>query len=75
MFFILKYIKIIFFFIFLKIFLISVHQNDIKTPKNINLKQKNKKISNNFKNSFKKQKQTGPSRKKKSEMMVRGFFF
>jgi sortase (surface protein transpeptidase) len=73
MFFILKYIKII--YIFLKLFLISVHKNDLKTPKSINLKQKNKKISNNFKNSFKKQKQTGPSRKKKSEMMVRGFFF
>jgi hypothetical protein len=27
------------FFYFFKLFLISVHQNDLKTPKNINLKQ------------------------------------
>jgi hypothetical protein len=31
------------FFIFKKLFLISAHQNNLKTPKNINLKQKNKK--------------------------------
>jgi hypothetical protein len=28
------------FFIFLKLFLTSTHQNNLKTPKNINLKQK-----------------------------------
>jgi len=33
-----KCIKIIYFFIFLKLFLISTHQNDLKTLKNINLK-------------------------------------
>jgi hypothetical protein len=32
------------FFIFKKLFFISTHQNDLKTIKNINLKQKNKKI-------------------------------
>jgi hypothetical protein len=53
-------IKIIF-FIFKKLFLISAHQNDLKTPKNINLKQrkKNKINSNFFKNAFETQKQTG----------------
>jgi hypothetical protein len=35
-----KYIKIIF-FIFKKLFLTPAHQNNLKTPKNINLKQKN----------------------------------
>jgi len=30
------------FFIFKKLFFISAHQNDLKTLKNINLKQKNK---------------------------------
>jgi hypothetical protein len=30
-----KCIKIIYFFIFLKLFLISVHQNDLKTQKKI----------------------------------------
>jgi hypothetical protein len=39
----LKYIKIIF-FILKKLFLILVYQNNLKTSKNINLKQKNKKI-------------------------------
>jgi hypothetical protein len=49
------------FFIFKKLFLISAHQNDQKTLKNINLKQrKNKKISNFFKNIFETQKQTKP---------------
>jgi hypothetical protein len=38
--FISKYIKIIYFFIFLKLFLISAHQNNLKILKNINLKQK-----------------------------------
>jgi hypothetical protein len=43
----------IFFFIFLKLFLISTYQNDLKTLKNINLKQrKNKKILNFFKSVF-----------------------
>jgi len=32
------------FFIFKKLFLILVYQNNLKTPKNINLKQKNKNI-------------------------------
>jgi len=41
MFFARKYIKIIF-FIFLKLFLTSTHQNDLKTPKNMNLKQRKK---------------------------------
>jgi len=31
-------IKIIFFFIFKKLFLTSANKNDLKTPKNINLK-------------------------------------
>jgi hypothetical protein len=31
-----KYIKIIFFFIFKKLFLISAYQNDLKTQKHIN---------------------------------------
>jgi len=30
-----KYIKIIFFFIFKKLFLILTHQNNLKTPKKI----------------------------------------
>jgi hypothetical protein len=34
----------------------SAHQNDPKTPKNINLKQKNKKNSNFFKTTFEMQK-------------------
>jgi len=43
-FFIWKYIKISF-FICKKLFLISAHQNNLKTSKNINMKQrKNKKI-------------------------------
>jgi hypothetical protein len=55
-FFIGKYIKIIFFL--KKLFLISAHQNDLKTPKNINLKQrKNKKKLYVFKNVFETQKQ------------------
>jgi len=46
-------------FIFLKLFLISAHQNDLKTQKK-NLKQrKNKKISIFFKSAFETQKQTG----------------
>ena len=41
------------FFIFLKLFLISAYQNDLKILKNINLKQrKNKKILNFFKSVF-----------------------
>jgi len=40
MFFTWKYIKIIYIFYFLKLILISIHQNDLKTLKN-NLKQKN----------------------------------
>ena len=45
------------FFIFLKLFLISAYQNDLKTLKNINLKQrKNKKILNFFKSVFETQK-------------------
>jgi hypothetical protein len=41
--------------------LILAHQNDQKTLKNINLKQrKNKKILNFFKNIFETQKQTKP---------------
>jgi len=53
------YIKIIF-FIFLKLFLISAYQNDLKKQKkNINLNQKkNKKNLNFFKNIFEMQKQT-----------------
>jgi hypothetical protein len=43
-------------FIFKKLFLILAHQNDLKTPKNINLKQIKKLIF--FKNTFKIQKQT-----------------
>jgi hypothetical protein len=43
-----------------------MHQNDLKILKT---------NSNNFKNSLKKQKQTGYSkREKKIEMVVRGFF-
>jgi hypothetical protein len=34
-----------FFFIFFILFLKSMHQNDLKTPKNINLKKKNKKLN------------------------------
>jgi len=41
------------FFYFLKIIFISTHQNDLKIPKNINLKQK---ILIFFKNTFKTQK-------------------
>jgi hypothetical protein len=52
MFFTRKYIKIIF-FIFLKLFLTSTHQNDLKTPKNMNLKQKKIKKNYFFKNTFK----------------------
>jgi hypothetical protein len=48
-----KYIKIIYFFIFKKLFLTSTHQNDSKTPKNINLKQKKK---SNFYKTFLKHK-------------------
>jgi hypothetical protein len=41
--------------------MISAHQNDQKTLKNINLKRrKNKKILNFFKNIFETQKQTKP---------------
>jgi hypothetical protein len=40
------------FFIFKKLFLISAYQNDLKTPKIIKLKQKNKKKFNFFKNTF-----------------------
>jgi hypothetical protein len=47
MFFTRKYIKIIF-FIFLKLFLTSTHQNDLKTPKNMNLKQRKKLKKNIF---------------------------
>jgi hypothetical protein len=36
----LKCIKIIFFLFFKNYFLRLVHQNDLKTPKNINLKKK-----------------------------------
>jgi hypothetical protein len=44
----------IYIYIYLKLFLTSAHQNELKTPKNINLKQiKNKKILNFFKNAFK----------------------
>jgi len=40
--------------------LTSAHQNNLKTPKKINLKQrKNKKKLNFFKNIFETQKQTG----------------
>ena len=53
-----KYIKIIF-FIFKKLFLTSTHQKSKNTKKNINLKKKNKKNSNFFRNPFKIQKQTG----------------
>jgi hypothetical protein len=51
-FFIQKYIKIIFFLFFKKLFLISAYQNNLKTPEKNNLKEKNKKISNYFKNAF-----------------------
>jgi hypothetical protein len=51
------------FFYFLKLFLTSAHQNNMKTlKKNINLKQKNKKNSIFFKSVFETQKQTGPSK-------------
>jgi hypothetical protein len=40
-----KYIKIIYFFIFKKLFLISAHQNDLKTPKTYKFEAK-KKIKN-----------------------------
>jgi hypothetical protein len=39
--------------------LISAHQNNLKTLKSINLKQKNKKNLIFFKNTFETQKQTG----------------
>jgi hypothetical protein len=39
--------------------LTSAHQNDLKTQKNINLKQRKKKLSNFFKSAFETQKQTG----------------
>jgi hypothetical protein len=41
--------------------LTSAHQNNLKTPKNINLKKRKKikKFSNFFKNVFEMQKQTG----------------
>jgi len=55
MFFVKKYIKIIFFFIFKKLFLTSTYQNDMKTLKNINLKQKKLLL---FLNIFKTQFQT-----------------
>jgi hypothetical protein len=45
----------IFYFILKKLFLISVHQNDLKTLKNINFKKK----FNFFKNVFKMRKQAG----------------
>jgi hypothetical protein len=52
-----KCIKIIFFYL-KKIFLISAHQNNLKTLKNNNLKQrKNKKKI--YKSAFEMQKQTG----------------
>jgi len=54
-----KYIKIIFFLFLKKLFLTSAHQNDLKTQKKNNLKQKNKiKIQIFLKNTFKTQKQT-----------------
>jgi len=37
-FFIKKYIKVIYFFIFKKLFLTTAHQNNLKPIKNINLK-------------------------------------
>jgi hypothetical protein len=44
----------IYIYIYLKLFLTSAHQNELKTPKNINLKQiKNKKILKFLKNAFK----------------------
>jgi hypothetical protein len=46
------------FFIFKKSVLILTHQNDLKTPKNINLKQRKKKNFKLFKNAFETQKQT-----------------
>ena len=49
MFFIPKYIKIIFFL--KKLFLISTYQNNLKTSKNIDLKQKQK-INNFFQKKF-----------------------
>jgi len=55
-FFISKHIKIIF-FIFLKLFLTSAHQNDLKTSKHINLK-KNKQNLNFFKSASEMQCQT-----------------
>jgi hypothetical protein len=56
-----KYIKIIYFFIFKKLFLTSAYRNDLKTPKKILIesKEKNKKFSNFFKSVFETQKQTG----------------
>ena len=49
-----KSIKIIFFLFFKKLFLISAHQNDLKTLKKILIwsKEKNKKKLNFFKNTF-----------------------
>jgi hypothetical protein len=43
-----KCIKIIFFFIFKKLFLISAHQNDLKTPKIYQFKAKKKNKKNQF---------------------------
>jgi hypothetical protein len=41
-------------------FYLKMHQNNLKTPKNINLNKKiNKKFSNFFKSTFEMQKQTG----------------
>jgi len=58
LFFIQKCIKIKF-FIFKKLFLLSTYQNNLKTPKNINLKQiKKLKNINFFKNVFETQTQT-----------------
>jgi hypothetical protein len=58
-FFIWKCIKIIYIFIFFKLFLISAHQNDLKTLKIlIWSKEKNKKNLNFFKSIFETQKQT-----------------
>jgi hypothetical protein len=45
------------FLFFLKLFLKSAYQNNLKTPKNINLKQKKKINLNFFKSAFKTQKQ------------------
>ena len=54
-----KYIKIIYFFIFKKLFLISAYQNDVKTPKThqFEANKKVKKIPNFFKRVFETKKQ------------------